>query len=96
MSEVIIETKACLQIAQSVYNEYLKAMEPPLYIFMTFPEWLTKGLEQLDNQEDKQPPCINCGQTEGEVYQGQPHDHVCPDCGREIPYNPEEGRCYKS
>ena len=35
----------------------------------------------------KAEPCINCGQTEGEVYQGQPHDHVCPDCGREIPYN---------
>jgi len=87
MSGVILETKACLQIAQSVYNEYLKAMEPPLYIFMTFPEWLTKGLEQLDNQEDKQEPCINCGQTEGDIYQGQPHDHVCPDCGREMPYN---------
>ena len=53
MIGAILDTKACLQIAQSVYNEYLKAMEPPLYIFMTFPEWLTKGLEQLDNQEDK-------------------------------------------
>ena len=30
--------------------------------------------------------CINCGQTEGEVYQGPPHDHVCADCGREHPY----------
>ena len=52
MSGVIIETKACLQIAQSVYNEYLKAMEPPLYIFMSFPEWIAKGLEQFDNQEE--------------------------------------------
>ncbi len=31
-------------------------------------------------------PCINCGQTEGEIYKGQPHDHVCADCGREKPY----------
>ena len=36
--------------------------------------------------EDDLDPCINCGQTEGEVFQGQPHDHVCPDCGREMPY----------
>ena len=30
-------------------------------------------------------PCINCGQTKGKRYQGQPHDHVCADCGREMP-----------
>ena len=52
MSEVIIETKACLQIAQTVYNEYLKAMRPPLYIFMSFPEWITKGLEQIDKESE--------------------------------------------
>ena len=23
-------------------------------------------------------PCINCGQKEGDVFEGQPHDHVCP------------------
>jgi len=46
----------------------------------TYYRWLVQ-------QEDKQPPCINCGQTEGDIYQGQPHDHVCADCGREIPYN---------
>lgn len=33
-----------------------------------------------------QEPCINCGQTEGEIYKGPPHDHVCADCGRERPY----------
>ena len=60
--------------------------------FCSDPDCYNECLESLH----KQPPCINCGQTEGEVYQGQPHDHVCPDCGREIPYNPEEGRCYKS
>jgi len=30
-------------------------------------------------------PCINCGQTKGKVYKGHPHDHVCADCGREMP-----------
>ena len=37
--------------------------------------------------------CINCGQTEGEVYQGAPHDHVCADCGRECPYPEECPKC---
>jgi len=45
----------------------------------------TKG--HLTRMKNRAKRCINCGQTEGEVYQGQPHDHVCADCGREIPYN---------
>ena len=57
MNGVILETKACLQIAQSVYNEYLKAMEPPLYIFMTFPEWIAKGLEQMGEESEGMCTC---------------------------------------
>jgi len=30
-------------------------------------------------------PCISCGQTKGKIYKGQPHDHVCADCGRAMP-----------
>ena len=50
-------------------------------------------LTKLEEILNSLTPCINCGQTEGEVYEGPPHDHVCADCGRErIPAEDEPKR----
>ena len=43
-------------------------------------------MQWIAEQIPEEDACINCGQTEGEVYSGPPHDHVCADCGRERPY----------
>ena len=59
---------------RDLYNQYLVAEKGAVDFF----DW-------LDKREGRKP-CINCGQTEGEIYIGMPHDHVCPDCGREKPY----------
>jgi len=37
---ITISTEACIKIAMMMWNEYVKAMEPPLYVFLSFPDWL--------------------------------------------------------
>ncbi len=43
--EYELDTQQCVKVAQYMYAEWQKAMEPPLLIYKSFPDWL-KGLEQ--------------------------------------------------
>lgn len=54
--EFILDEQQCLEIAEFVYQKYEEAMKPPIYIFLTFPEWIVsrrirEPLRFLEKQE---------------------------------------------
>jgi hypothetical protein len=38
--EYELSTEQCAEVALYMYQEWQKSMQPPLYIYKTFPEWL--------------------------------------------------------
>lgn len=38
--EIELDTDQCAEVALYMYEEWKKAMQPPLFIYKTFPEWL--------------------------------------------------------
>lgn len=48
--EYTLDTKQCAQVALAMYKEWEKAMEPPLYIFIQFQDWL----QALTKEDSKQ------------------------------------------
>lgn len=39
-TEMVLDTKGCAEVALYMYREWQKAMEPPLFIYKQFPDWL--------------------------------------------------------
>lgn len=46
MTELTLGTKQCAEVALHMYQEWQKAMQPPLLIFVSFDEWLKKLLKE--------------------------------------------------
>ena len=39
--EIVLDTRQCAEIALAMYGEWQKAMQPPLYSYKQFPDWLS-------------------------------------------------------
>lgn len=48
--EYELNTEQCVKVAQYMYREWEKAMQPPLLIYKSFPDWL----ELLSNTSNKE------------------------------------------
>ncbi len=46
---VDLNTQQCLEVAQLVYDGYIKAMKPPVFAIYSFPDWLTRQLLKQRN-----------------------------------------------
>jgi len=44
-----LDTKMCAETALYMYEEYRKAMQPPLYRFLQFDEWLKDILKEKND-----------------------------------------------
>lgn len=48
--EYTLDAQQCAQVSLYMYEQWQKAMEPPLLVYKTFPEWLLqvrlKGVER--------------------------------------------------
>ena len=42
--DVELNTRQCLEVAQQVYDGYIKAMKPPIFAMYSFPDWLQRQL----------------------------------------------------
>lgn len=47
--ELILDEKICVEIALRVYGIYEEEMKPPLFAFYSFPDWLMRKKEALNN-----------------------------------------------
>jgi hypothetical protein len=56
--ELTLGTEQCAEIALYMYREWQKAMQPPLYVYVNFDEWLQKLIAShptsTTNQETKE------------------------------------------
>ncbi len=43
--QYVLTPQSCAQVALHMYQEYQKAMQPPLFRVLSFEEWLTKIIE---------------------------------------------------
>lgn len=42
LREVTLDTQQCAEVALMMYREWEKAMQPPLLIYKSFPDWLAQ------------------------------------------------------
>ncbi len=49
--ELVLDTRQCCEVALYMYQEWERAMQPPLYVYRTFPDWL----EQVITAAKKSP-----------------------------------------
>lgn len=52
MQEIELSSKECCEVALYMWEQYKKAMRPPLLTFVEFEDWLNMILKNLENVDD--------------------------------------------
>ena len=76
--EYELNTVQCVTVAKYMYEEWEKAMTPPLLIWKSFPDWLELLTPKPQANTVAEKPCKLCSGTGTTIIKGV--KHVCISC----------------